>query len=79
MLVKEIMVTDLVSIDTNKSIFDTCELYKKHKVGCLVVTDNGACVGIVTERNLIERCICMRRDPDNTPISYIMTSDVVNT
>lgn len=76
MLVKEAMVTEVVSIDKNKSIFDACQIYKKFKIGCLLVTDSERCVGIVTERNIIERTICEHKDPENTKIYEIMSSDI---
>jgi CBS domain-containing protein len=77
MLVKEIMVTDLVRIEQDKSVFDACELYRTFKVGSIVVTQQDSCVGIVTERNLIERCICLRRDPDTTKVAEIMTANPI--
>jgi len=77
MLVKEIMITDIISIDYDKSIFNTSQLYKEHKVGSILITEGGKCVGIVTERNIIERCLCEKKDPENTPISEIMTTDPI--
>jgi len=76
MLVKEVMAKNVVTIDCNKTVFDACNMYRDYKVGCLIVTDEGKCAGIVTERDLIERTICHRRDPEKTKISEIMTSDL---
>lgn len=77
MLVKEVMAKKVVTIDRNKTVFDACNMYKDYKVGCLIVTDNGKCAGIVTERDLIERTICSRRDPEKTLIGDIMSSDLL--
>jgi CBS domain-containing protein len=41
-----------------------------------VVTEKGRCVGIVTERDLIERTICEQRSPDQTPVGDIMSSKI---
>ena len=57
MLVKEVMSKDPITIDFNKTVIEGCKLYKEHKVGCLIITDDNKCVGIVTERDLIERTI----------------------
>ena len=50
-----------------------------HDVGTLVVVGSGqsmAATGIVTDRDLAIRCIAGRLDPDETPISEVMTSPV---
>lgn len=70
------MTKKVVTIDSNKTVFDACNMYKNLKVGCLIVTDSGNCVGIVTERDLIERSICAKKDPYITRIFDIMTKNV---
>lgn len=57
-------------------IIDACNKYKDYKVGCLVVIDKGRCAGIVTERDLIERTICVRRSPEKTKVGDIMSSNI---
>lgn len=76
MLVKEVMTRSVVTIDAAASVFDACVRYKEKKVGCLVVVEDETCVGIVTERDLIERSICLRRDPENTTVKEIMSPNV---
>ena len=78
MLVKEIMVKDVISIRPNDTVYNACVKYKDKKVGCLLVTDSeGDCVGIVTERDFIERIICTRKDPDKTKVSEIMSTEMI--
>lgn len=77
MLVKEIMTKKVISIDYDKTVFDASNMYKKYKVGSLIVTKKGECIGIVTERNIIERTICEKKDPIFTRIEEIMTSDPI--
>ena len=76
MLVMEAMTRNVVTIDAADTVFDACMKYKEKKVGCLVVVENETCVGIVTERDLIERSVCSRRDPDTTKVREIMSSGV---
>jgi len=63
MLVQEIMTKEVVTIDSNDTIFDAFIKYRDEKVGCLIVTDKERCVGIVTERDLIEKAVCLCKDP----------------
>ena len=76
MLVKEVMTKSVVTINSTQSVFDACMLYKEKKVGCLVVVEKGKSVGIVTERDLIEKTICQRKNPETTPITEVMSSDL---
>lgn len=76
MLVKEAMTKHVITIDADASVFDACILYKHREVGCLVVTRNESCVGIVTERDLIERTICQHRNPEKTRVYEIMSQDI---
>jgi len=75
MLVCEIMNKNVISIDSNQTILDAFKLYRDTKVGSLIVTEHNQLVGIVTERDLIEKAI--DKDLKNTQIKDIMTSKVI--
>jgi acetoin utilization protein AcuB len=77
MIVKEIMKKSLITISGNETILDACNKYRDCKIGCLIVIDEEQVIGIVTERDLIERTICIGRDPKKTKIKEIMTNDVI--
>jgi len=70
------MKKNVITINANDSVFDACNKYRDFKVGCLVVTEGESCIGIVTERDLIERTICNDRDPKTTKVNEIMTTDI---
>ena len=76
MLVKEAMTKNVVTVKPDKSVFDACILYRDFKIGSLIVVENDRCIGIVTERDLIERTICEKRDAKNTKIADIMSRDI---
>jgi CBS domain-containing protein len=76
MLVTEIMTKDVITIDADATVFDACTTYKEKKVGCLVVIKDESCVGIVTERDLIERTICQYRNPEKTKVHEIMSKNI---
>lgn len=75
-LVKEVMKKNTITIDRNETVLDACNKYRDYKIGCLVVTDKEKCVGIVTERDIIERTICCHKIPDETKVEDIMSSNV---
>ena len=76
MLIEEIMTKNVVTIDCDKTVFEACTEYSKHKVGSLVVMDKNIIVGIVTERDIIERVILQNKDPKKTKIKEIMTQNI---
>ena len=76
MLVEEVMTRDVVTIDCNKTIYDACKVYSQNKVGCLVVMDKEIVVGIITERDMIERVITQDMNPNKTKVREIMSSNI---
>jgi len=76
-LVKEVMTKNVITIKKNQSVLDVANIYKKYKIGCLVVKENGNCIGIVTERDIIERTICEKKSPVNTKVEDIMSKKII--
>lgn len=76
LLIKEVMTKKVITIDKNKTILDASYKYRDFKVGCLIITDNDDCVGILTERDIIQRTICNNLDPKTTLVSEIMSKDI---
>jgi len=76
MLVEEVMTKNVVTIDSNKTVYDACKLYSQIKVGSLVVMDKDIIVGIITERDIIERAILNKKDPIKTKIREIMSPNI---
>ena len=74
MLVKDVMTKDVITIDSNQTILDAYKLYRDNKVGSIIVTDSEKCIGIVTERDLIEKSI--DKDLNSTLVKDIMTSNI---
>ena len=85
MNIEDIMTRNVMTMDCHETVLDAYKKYRDYKVGCIVITDNERCVGIVTERDLIERTIninpeekekTMLIDPKKTEIKEIMSADI---
>jgi len=85
MYVEEIMNRNVMTMDCSETVLEAYKKYIDYKVGCLVIKDNERCVGIVTERDLIERTIntnleekekTMIINPKKTKIKEIMSADI---
>lgn len=77
MKVKECMCADVVFVKPDTAIKDVAKHMQECHVGCIPVCDDeNKVVGIVTDRDLILRCIACDKDYKNTPVSEIMTTEV---
>ena len=77
MLVKEVMTRNPISINKDSSIFDASKIYKDNKIGCLLIIENSKCIGILTERDIIERTICEKKDATETKVKDIMSTEII--
>jgi len=51
-------------------------MHEEH-IGAIAVVDNNRLIGIFSERDLMNRVVLQRRDPDNTVVGDVMTSPVI--
>jgi CBS domain-containing protein len=65
------------SIGPQASVLDAALLMNEHKIGCLVVLDDGRVVGMFSERDILRRVVAERRDPANTTVADTMTTEVL--
>jgi CBS domain-containing protein len=65
------------SIGPNAMVSDAIRLMDEKNVGALPVVDNKTLVGIVSERDYIRKIIVKERSAKDTPVSDIMTKQVV--
>ncbi len=60
-------------VESSISVRDACKVMLERNQGALVVFDNGELVGIVSERDVIRRCVCADRHTGETAVAAIMT------
>ncbi len=75
--VEDIMVEDVVTVDSDEPVIEAVKLMNKNEIGCLVVTRRGKTVGIVTERDLLKRVLAKMRDPIKTKVRQVMTKPLI--
>ncbi len=75
--VEDIMVEDVVIVDSDASVMQAVKLMNKNEIGCLIVIRRGKAVGIITERDLLKRVIAKFRDPNKTKVRQIMTKPLI--
>lgn len=65
------------SIAPRSSALGAAILMNQHKVGSLLVIDEGNVVGIITERDLLQRVMAECKDASATPVADVMTVEVL--
>jgi len=77
MKIEDLMIRSVITMSPDASAYEAVKISNKNKIGCLVVVDNSQIVGILTERDLLERVLEKCRNLKETKISEIMTRHVV--
>lgn len=76
MQVKEIMTSNVETIDSDANLVEAAQKMKSLEVGALPVWENDELVGMVTDRDITARAVAEQKDPLSTSVKEIMTSDV---
>ena len=72
------MTKDVIhSVRSDSTVETAAERMNQVQRGCLVVMDGGKLVGIVTERDLVQRVMAKGYMPDKVRISEIMSKPVI--
>lgn len=77
MIVKDLMRTNVVSIDSEASVKEAAGKMAHEEIGSLVVTEQGKPAGIVTERDLLSRVLALDRNANATQIKMIMSKPLI--
>ncbi|MGV6875506.1 CBS domain-containing protein [Pseudochelatococcus sp. B33] len=75
MQVSEIMSRDVLLATPDETITEVAKKMAGNDVGFLPVRENDRLVGMITDRDIVVRCLAMGKD-GNTKVSDVMTADV---
>jgi len=76
--VSDLMTKNVIhSIRPESTVKNAAEKMKEVHSGCLVVINRGILVGIVTERDLVQRVVAEGKSFKKTQVSQIMTTPVI--
>ena len=59
------------------SVLDAARKMNERKIGCLVVMDADRVVGMFSERDILRRIVAVHRDPTDTKVGEVMTTEIV--
>jgi CBS domain-containing protein len=67
----------VASIGPRASALEAALTMNRHKVGSLMVMEGESVVGILTERDLLQRVLAEQRDAAKTPVEEVMTTEIL--
>ena len=78
-LVKNLMTKDINTIDHDATVTEAAEIMAadKHLGGYVIVLDKGKPVGIITERDIVNRVIAKKFDPEKMKTAEIMSTPII--
>jgi CBS domain-containing protein len=77
MIVRDIMSRNVKTVRPDDSALDAVRKMNKFRIGSVVVVNSGRPIGIITERNILERIVEPRLDPDTVKAKDIMSRPLV--
>ena len=77
MKVKELMTPSVIRIGAEESVAVAARMLAHYNIGALPVCGrDGSLQGMLTDRDIVTRCLAAGRTPENTKVGQIMTAQV---
>jgi CBS domain-containing protein len=74
--VKDVMATNIVSCDPTTPLAEAARLMRDQNIGDVLVVENDRLSGIVTDRDIVVRCVAERPDLSDAKLSDAVSGDV---
>ena len=79
MKVRDVMTDAVVKIHPEESVAVAARALARYNIGILPVCGNdGSICGLVTDRDLVTRCVAAGKSPENTQVREVMTGQVIS-
>lgn len=79
MKVRDVMTSPVVRIDSGEAVSVAARTLTHYNIGALpVCRADGTLCGMITDRDIVTRCLAANRSPEQTQVREIMTSQVLS-
>jgi CBS domain-containing protein len=76
MKIRDIMVSDVETAEPDDTLDEIAMMMREQDVGAIPVVEDGELIGIITDRDIVVRCIAEGRDPADVAADEIITGDL---
>ena len=78
MLVRDVMESHLEVVAPSQTLAEAAMKMRDADIGSLPVVEDAKLIGMVTDRDIVIRCVAEGADPKATPVRQATTQDVVH-
>jgi predicted transcriptional regulator len=72
------MVHNVITTKRDSTVEEAVKLMSEHEIGCLIVTENDNPIGILTERDLLNRILVISQDLKRIRVEEVMSAPLVS-
>ncbi len=65
----------IYSVEATRTVLEAARFMMEHNIGAVPVLRNGELVGILSERDIMNRVVAVGRTPGTTAVSEVMTAN----
>jgi CBS domain-containing protein len=74
--IRELMVTEMTTASVDETVAEVARRMIDHRIGAVLVLDQGALYGLLSERDVMSRVVAEARDPRTTRVGEVATRTV---
>lgn len=75
--IADVMTATPKTLEEDATLLDAAQLMRREDIGDVLLTKDGRCTGIVTDRDLVVRAIAKGKLPEETPLRDVSSKEVV--
>ena len=77
MKISEVMSTSVISVSPTQTVAEAAKLMSDNNIGAVPVADNGKIRGVLTDRDIVLRCVAQNLSAQTTKTGDVMTTGPV--
>ena len=78
MLIKDVMSRHIAIVGEETTIADTAVLIEEYDIGVVPVVEQKQLLGVVTDRDIVLRCVAKGKDITQTKVKEVMSKNMVS-
>ncbi|WP_304453618.1 CBS domain-containing protein [Nocardiopsis sp. YSL2] len=74
--ISDVMTSPAITVEPDASLREAAEIMRGSDVGDVMVAEDDRLVGVLTDRDIVLRCVAEGTDPDTATVRSVCSSDV---
>jgi CBS domain-containing protein len=74
--IRDLMTPDPVAVEADRPVLEAAQRMREGSMGDVLVTRDGDLYGIVTDRDIVVRCVALGEDPRQTAVESVCSTEL---